>query len=62
MKLRRECSSITLVLQQISLEYEEAQRELTGLWARSTRHSFITARMERIGFYREQLVTYLGEA
>ncbi len=55
-------SEVAQLLEQISLEYEAAQRGLTGLSAGSATHSFITAHMERIGLYREQLVTHLGEA
>jgi hypothetical protein len=55
-------SEVAQLQQQISLEYEAAQRGLTGLAAGSATHTFITARMERIGLYHEQLVNHLGEA
>jgi hypothetical protein len=34
---------------------------LTGLSAGSAKHSFITARLERIGVYHEQLAGLVGE-
>jgi hypothetical protein len=54
-------SEVAQLLQQISLEYEAATRGLTGLSAGSTKHSFITARLEQIGVYHEQLVSLVGE-
>jgi hypothetical protein len=45
----------------ISLEYEAATRGLTGLSAGSAMHTFITARLERIGAYHEQLASLVGE-
>jgi hypothetical protein len=54
-------SEVAQLLQQISLEYEAAERGLTGLSAGSTKHSFITARLEQIGVYHEQLVSLVGE-
>jgi hypothetical protein len=55
-------SEVAQLLQQISLEYEAATRGLTGLSAGSAKHSFITARLEQIGVYHEQLVSLVGEA
>jgi hypothetical protein len=49
------------LLHRISLEYEAATRGLTGLSAGSAMHTFITARLERIGAYHEQLVSLVGE-
>ena len=54
-------SEVARLLQQISLEYEAATRGLTGLSAGSAKHSFITARLEQIGVYHEQLVSLVGE-
>jgi hypothetical protein len=34
---------------------------LTGLSAGSAKHSFITARLEQIGAYHEQLASMVGE-
>ena len=41
--------------QQIDLEYEAAQRGLTGLSSGSARHAFITARMMRVAQHIQQL-------
>jgi hypothetical protein len=49
------------LLHRISLEYEAATRGLTGLSAGSAMHTFITARLERIGAYHEQLASLVGE-
>jgi len=54
-------SEVARLLQQISLEYEAATRGLTGLSAGSAKHSFITAKLEQIGAYHEQLVNLVGE-
>jgi hypothetical protein len=54
-------SEVARLLQQISLEYEAATRGLTGLSAGSAKHSFITARLEQIGTYHEQLASIVGE-
>ena len=54
-------SEVAQLLQRISLEYEAATRGLTGLSAGSAKHSFITARLEQIGVYHEQLVSLVGE-
>jgi len=59
--MNKQKSEVAQLLQQISLEYEAATRGLTGLSAGSTKHSFITARLERIGVYHEQLVSLVGE-
>ena len=54
-------SEVAQLLQRISLEYEAATRGLTGLSAGSAKHSFITARLEQIGAYHEQLASLVGE-
>ncbi len=54
-------SEVAQLLQRISLEYEAATRGLTGLSAGSAKHSFITARLEQIGIYHEQLSSLVGE-
>jgi hypothetical protein len=54
-------SEVAQLLHQISLEYEAAARGLMGLSAGSTRHIFITARLEHIGVYHEQLASLVGE-
>ena len=54
-------SEVAQLLHRISLEYEAATRGLMGLSAGSARHTFITARLERIGAYHEQLASLVGE-
>ncbi len=51
-------SEVAQLLDQISLEYEAAARGLMGLSVGSTRHAFITARLEHIGVYHEQLAMW----
>jgi len=52
-----EVARIRLLIEQ---EYEAAERLRSGL-AVTARHAFITARMENIGRYHEQLVPLVGE-
>jgi hypothetical protein len=59
--MNKQKSEVAQLLQQISLEYEAATLGLTGLSAGSAKHSFITARLEQIGVYHEQLVSLVGE-
>jgi hypothetical protein len=54
-------SEVAQLLHHINLEYEAATRGLTGLSAGSAKHSFITARLEQIGVYHEQLASLVGE-
>jgi hypothetical protein len=54
-------SEVAQLLHRISLEYEAATRGLTGLLAGSAMHTFITARLERIGACHEQLASLIGE-
>jgi hypothetical protein len=42
-------------MRQIDLEYEAAQRGLTGLSSGSAQHAFITAKMMRMAQYIQQL-------
>ena len=60
--MNKQKSEVAQLLQQISLEYEAATRGLMGLSAGSAKHSFITARLEQIGVYHEQLIRLVGEA
>ena len=59
--MNKQKSEVAQLLQQISLEYEAAGRGLMGLSAGSAKHSFITARLEQIGAYHEQLISLVGE-
>lgn len=55
-------SEIARMLAQISDEYQAAQRGLFGLAAGSSRHDFITKRMETIGQLHEELHELVGDA
>jgi hypothetical protein len=55
-----EQSEIARLLQQIDLEYSAAKEALTGLACGTTQHDFITARMERLNSYHEELSLYVG--
>ena len=59
--MNKQKSEVAQLLQQINLEYEAATRGLTGLSAGSAKPSFITARLEQIGAYHEQLSSLVGE-
>ena len=59
--MKEQKSEVAQLLQQINLEYEAATRGLTGSSAGSAKHSFITARLEQIGVYHEQLASLVGE-
>jgi hypothetical protein len=59
--MQEQMSEVAQLLQRISLEYEAATRGLTGSSAGSAKHSFITAKLEKIGAYHEQLVSVVGE-
>ena len=48
------------LLSQISVEYEAAQRGLTGLSYGMSKHDFITARMENMGQIHSKLESLVG--
>jgi hypothetical protein len=54
-------SEVARIKRQIELEYEAAQRGMYGFAAGTTRHEFITARMENMGRFHEQLITLVGK-
>ena len=54
-------SEVARLLAQITAEYEAAQRGLSGL-AQTSRHAFITARMENMGQIHRQLHGLVGES
>jgi hypothetical protein len=54
-------SEVARLLRQIDLEFEAAQRGLTGLSMGTARHDFIHARLEQVGAYEVQLATHVGE-
>jgi hypothetical protein len=55
-------SEVARLLAQISVEYEAAQRGLTGLASGTCNHQFITARMERISDLHTSLQALVGES
>jgi hypothetical protein len=59
--IRRPQSEIARLRQQITEEYEAANRGLTGLAQGTSRHCFMAARMTQVGHYRTQLVPLVGE-
>ena len=54
-------SEVARLLSQISAEYESAQRGLEGLSCGTSKHEFITARMEHMGRLHNQLQSIVGE-
>ena len=54
-------SEVARLLAQIGMEYEAAQRGLTGLASGTSNHQFITARMERISDLHSSLQVLVGE-
>lgn len=55
-------SEVAQLLAQISAEYEAAQQGLSGLSLGTSRHDFITARMENMGRIHTQLHSIVGDA
>ena len=53
-------SEVARLMQQITEEYEAAQRGLSGM-AITAPHDFITARMENMGKLQEELQQVVGE-
>ena len=53
-------SEVARLMRQIELEYEAAQRGLTG-YAEVAKHAFITARLEKIGEHHASLQQLIGE-
>jgi hypothetical protein len=54
-------SEVARLLKQIDLEIEAAQQGLSGLASGAARHSFINARLERMGELHDSLHTLVGE-
>jgi hypothetical protein len=54
-------SEVARLLSQISAEYEAAQRGLTGLAYGTSKHEFITAKMERMGQLHAELQSLVGD-
>jgi hypothetical protein len=55
-------SEVARILRQIREEYDAALRGLTGTSSGTTRHAFITARMEHMGRLHEELKKIVGES
>lgn len=55
-------SEVARLLAQISAEYEAAQRGLTGFAYGTSKHDFITARMENMGQLHSELQSIVGDA
>lgn len=53
-------SEVAHLLQQIDLEYSAAKAALSGLAQGTSQHEFITARLERLTFYHEELSQRVG--
>jgi hypothetical protein len=54
-------SEVARLLSQISAEYEAAQRGLTGLAYGTSKHEFITTRMENMGHIHSELQSIVGD-
>lgn len=55
-------SEVARLMQQITLEYEAAERGLNGLTQGTAMHAFINAKQERIGACHEALQQIVGKA
>jgi hypothetical protein len=55
-------SEVSRLLTQINDEYEAAQRGLSGLSCGTSRHEFITARLEHMGQLHNELHELVGDA
>ncbi len=58
----QQTSEVARLLWQISQEYESAHQGLSGVAFGTSRHSFITARMERMGQLHHELENIVGPA
>ncbi len=54
-------SKVACLLDQIREEYEAAMRGMTGVTQGTSRHSFITTRMENMGKLQTQLDELIGD-
>lgn len=53
-------SEVALLRQQIALEIESMRLGIEGVASGTSRHAFISARMERIGGYQRTLAHHIG--
>jgi hypothetical protein len=61
-KVSEHTSEVARLLAQISDEYEAAQRGMSSFAYGSSKHEFITARMEHMGRLHVQLQSIVGES
>ena len=54
-------SEVARIREEIELQLEAMQRGMYGFASGAARHSFIRARMDRIGEYHHQLTGQVGE-
>ncbi len=54
-------SEVARLLEQIRAEYEAAERGLSGLAYGTSRHEFVTKKMEQMGQLHEELKAIVGE-
>ena len=54
-------SEVARIREEIELQLEAMHRAMYGFASGTARHSFIRARMDRIGEYHHQLTSHLGE-
>lgn len=55
-------SEVACLLEQISAEYQAAQQGMSGFAYGTSRHDFITARMEHLGQLHSELQSLVGES
>ena len=58
--MKENLSEVARLMEQISLEYQAAQRGLSGLAYGIAQHQFITARMENMCDIHEELQELIG--
>ena len=61
MNISESKSEVTLLMQQITLEYESAQHALNGTIYGTAKHAFINKRLENMGHHHETLKQIVGE-
>lgn len=54
-------SEVANLRQHIELEYEAMQHAMTGFAEGTARHTFITARMNGVGYYQQALALLIGK-
>jgi len=54
-------SEVANLRQNIELEYEAMQHAMTGFAEGTSRHSFITARINGVGYYQQALALLIGK-